>query len=503
MKKNNLIALLLGSFVLLLVEYSFAQNKTFNLQDYKNPVYFYQTLDLNFGLNSGLSLAQSKANVTLTDNNFTLNSGAGASYSRYANSATTQSEKHISLGTGIGSSSSYHRDNLESSKYEYNSGRFSHYENLDISALNRSYDKKQNYFEVDGSWATIFNGNSEQHRVHSGDTLLSSTELNVKEFSSSVTGSFLVGHGRIEQVQDARLALFILDDLHRLNREKHIASNEEVMALAQLITSLKYKRFFDDRLRKIAEITAIDVFLQKEGIAGTPDAAYFTSLNDNWNYANNPVRYSGKRIFTGLNANLGYQYSNIYDHQQMPSERMRESTDKYETIGLFIVAGSSWEKPLSLKWQKTANLKAGIGMRQQFGFQKERAYLANDTTIKKYTGALPSVTLAADYGFGYYPTSRTWLTVKWWLLSGWDKEMDGTTRSDRKDFQNSFYIFTGPQFQAYYYLSEKLRLGLVFNGEFRYTQDKYTYTIAEGNPDKYTTKYWNQQVNASLTYSLF
>jgi hypothetical protein len=122
---------------------------------------------------------------------------------------------------------------------------------------------------------------------------------------------------------------------------------------------------------------------------------------------------------------------------------------------------------------------------------------------KYYLTALPSLKLAADYGFGYYPNSRTWLTLKWWLLSGWDKEMNGDTKETKEDLQNRFYTYTGPQFNAYFYMSEKLRLNLTFNGELRIDDTKYTYEVIEGNPEKVKSTWWNQQVNAAITYALF
>ena len=122
---------------------------------------------------------------------------------------------------------------------------------------------------------------------------------------------------------------------------------------------------------------------------------------------------------------------------------------------------------------------------------------------KYYLWTKPTVKLTADYGFGYYPNSRTWLTFQWWLLSGWDKEMDGDSKDNLEDLQNIFYTTTGPQINAYYYLSEKLRLSLAFHGEFIINKTNYTYEVIEGNPENVSSAWWNQQINAALTYSLF
>jgi hypothetical protein len=377
----------------------------------------------------------------------------------------------------------------------------SHSENLNIEGLKRFYNAKQNYFEVNGLISGIGNSYYTDGTDKSSDTISGKYTVGQKRYNLNISGAILIGKGRIEQVQDARMALYLLDDLQKLNRQNQIASNEEVLALAREITRLKYKRFFDDRLRKIAEITAIDSFLQKNGIAGTTDATYFTSLTDNWNYSNNPVRNSGKRFFTGIEAEYMYAYESYSNDNIVPDEIPINNIIKRQNAGAFIVAGVACEKPTSLKWQNSANLKIGVGLLQNTVHSDPDD--ASENPLPQYIEALPSLKLTGNYGFGYYPTSRTWVTFDWWILSGWDKEMKGTSKQDKKDYQNSFYAYTGPQFHAYYYLSEKLRLSLTFTGEFRLNHDKFTYEVAEGNPDKYTSTLWNHQLNAALTYSLF
>ncbi len=474
-----------------------AQSKTFNLADYKNPKYFYQSLDLNFGLNSELSVQNSKSNFSISSDAYSLNSSMGANYTSYVNSEASQGEKHINFNFGLGSSGSDNSflDNYTNAKDKNKT--FSHQEGVTFMGLHRAYNQKQQYFETQGSLEMNYHGNSD-HGTNNSSGAEQETKSTLKRFISNITGGLRVGTGRIEQVQDARLALYLLDDLQLLNREKRAVTHGDVIALAQLITNLKYKRFFDSRLRTIAEITAIDSFMQKNGLAGSTDAAYFTSINDNWNFANNPIRNNGHRLYAGVDASLGYNYLNNINHKIQPQDSKTENTVTDKTIGLFLVAGYDYEKPVNLKWQNSADLSAKFGMLQQLQHSK----LSFDTS-SFYTEAIPSVQLSAGYGWGYYPNSRTWLTLKWWLLSGWEKQKRGESYDTRKDLQNSFYAYTGPQFQAYYYLSERLRLSLTVNGEFRLEGTKYTYELAEGQPDRNKSKWWNQQVNAGLTYGLF
>jgi len=501
MKQIRFISITLVVAILLLPNLLKAQNNTFKLSDYKNPDYLYQALDLQFGLNSGMFL--NKNSNASNSSAASLNSQIAASYSRFANSPKSQAEGHISINGGIGSSTSKYKPKNSISYEKSQNKSFSHLEGINIDGVKRFYNGKQNYFEAKVALTTSNQNNSQENKTYTTGTWTNQSESSGKYFSSALAGSLLLGKGRIEQVQDARLALYLLDDLHKLNKAKRTATDEEVIALAQLITSLKYKRFFDSRLQKIAEIEAIDSFLQNKNFVLSPDAAYFTSLNDNWDFANNPVRYSGNRIFTGVEGSWGYNYRNNFASYQPVDNYIVETTIKGNSAGVYLVTGLTHENPKTIRWQNSASFKAGVGVRQNSETEKERNDMTNDTESSAYADAVPSIQLSADYGFGYYPNSRTWLTLNWWLVSGWDKEMSGKTKAEKTDLQNSFYTYTGPQFRAYFYLSEKLRLNLVFNGELRINYDKYTYNVPEGEDANKTTTWWNQQINATLTYSLF
>ncbi len=501
MKQIKMISITFVATIVLFYSPLMAQNTTFKLSDYKNPNYLYQTLDLQFGLNSGMFVNRT-SNAT-NSNAASLNSQMVARYSKFVNSPKSQGEQHIALNGGIGSTTSTNKPENSNSFEKERNIAFSHLEGISFDVAQRFYNEKQNYFEASGSLATSNQSNSQENKTYTSGNWTRQSESSGKYFSNAITGSFLVGKGRIEQVQDARLAMYLLDDLYKLNRSKRTITDDDVLELAKLITLLKHRRFFDNRLQKIAEIEAIDSFLQNKNIALSTDAAYFTSLNDNWDFANNPVRYSGNRIFTGIEGNWGFNYKNNFAKYQPEDNYIVETTIRENSTGIFLVTGLTCENPKTIKWQNSASFKAGIGIRQKYETEKERNDITNDTESSAYADAIPSVMLSADYGFGYYPNSRTWLTLNWWLLCGWDKEMNGRTLAEKADLQNSFYTYTGPQFRAYFYLSEKLRLNLTFNGELRINHDKYTYNVPDGNDTKQTTIWWNQQINAALSYSLF
>jgi len=480
-----------------------AQNTSFKLSDYKNPIYRYQSLELNFDLNSGFTshhIRSDAGNFPSAMNSFSLNSGAGATYALYSNSPKKQSEIHASFIAGIGSGKN--KNDFGSDGDESDNSSFSHLERFNITALRRFYNPNQYYFEAYGLLNSSFQGNSEEYNTNYTGTT-SSQKNTLNSSGTDISGALLFGKGRIEQVQDARLAMYLIDDLYRLNRLKGSVPDEAVSELAQLITKLKYKRFFDNRLRQIAEITAIDSFMQNNNITGIPDAAYFTSLNDNWDFANNPARYSGKRLYTGIEAGIGFVNSENSSKNSDPDYNSYTFSHKNNSSKFYLVAGIDCEKPVSFRWQNSSSLKLGIGVRSQLDNLKQTGDNLGDNETQNFLQAIPSTMLNADYGFGIYPNSRTWLTAKWWLLSGWDRELRGTEKEDKTDNLNKFYTYTGPRVQAYYYISEKLRLSLTFNGEFRFDNYHYTYEVPEGNSEKVSSSWWNHQIYAALTYSLF
>lgn len=498
MKKTNLIALLLTTMVLFYVKTSCAQNTTFKLSDYKNPNYFYQALDLNLGLNSASSANKNDNSSDFYNlKSYSLGSDAHAYYSIYQNSPKSQSEFYTRLSGSFSSGGQLNTYELENSELKKHSSSNSEY--LVISGLKRFYNLKLTYFEVNGSYNIGNNGSSNNEDRFDADTISNSIKGSSKIFQTYSHLALLIGKGRIEQVQDARMALYLIEDMHQLNRDTRPVSGEEVLELAKLITSLKYKRFFDSRLRKIAEISAIDSFMQQKGFVSSFDATYFTSLNDNWDYANNPERNSGWSIYTGIESDFGYYNTKNHTDYKVPVQDLAEYTYNQKTLRGFIVAGLNYEKPINLKWQKSAYVKARFGSAYQLSSQTN----TNQDDINNFQGTTPSFDLSASYGYGYYPNSRTWLTAGWNFSSSYGKQFTGTSKEDKENSKNSFYTYTGPNVKAYYYLSERLRLSLSFYGRFQIENENYIANIPEVSDNNQTKTAWNHELTASLSYSLF
>lgn len=225
-----------------------AQNTSFNLSDYKNPKYFYHSLDVGFNLDNNLSRNHEKSSYESNSFQSSLHSQVMANYQQYANSARSQTEKNISINFGLGSSRNKYANEQNESKF----GSLSFADNLNLSGTKRFYNENQYFFEVGGALAAFYqlNASSSKRFDSTGTATLSQTSRS-KTSNGNLSVSLFAGKGRIEQVQDARLALYVLDDLKRLGKIQREVSGEEVIQLAELMTKLKYKRFFDNRLRRL------------------------------------------------------------------------------------------------------------------------------------------------------------------------------------------------------------------------------------------------------------
>jgi len=105
-----------------------------------------------------------------------------------------------------------------------------------------------------------------------------------------------VGYGRIENVRDARQAVYITQALSKKNVLTRQLSNDELFELSQKISTVKNKRFLDSRLRLIEEITTVDSFFVNNNLLTDNGAPYFTTLYDMWQYGDLFPRQSGYNI---------------------------------------------------------------------------------------------------------------------------------------------------------------------------------------------------------------
>lgn len=264
------------------------------------------------------------------------------------------------------------------------------------------------------------------------------------------------GYGRIEPIIDAQMALFILNDLKKENRLAKEPTHEEIYKLAEIISTNRNKRFFDNRQKVIDDIKAIDSYLIANGIVSQADAAYFTTIYDNWQYANNPFRESGFRVSMG--PSVGYFLSSSFFERESNNyvfdiQDFLESENKVNQVLLGAWAKLRYEKPINLTWQRS--LSAAIN------YHWGNAVTRNNDdpeTEKEQSDFTAEFAIA----WGYYPNTRTYVDLEINIGGQINKSdryyaLPDDTNVDKVDYKN---VYVSPRLSGYYYFSPQLRLNL-------------------------------------------
>ncbi len=472
-----------------------AQISNFKLSDYKPPKYIFQSLDFGINLSGSTLNDRNKLADTLLSGNgsSSLSFNVSPGYNRSSNSEKYQGTMIAILSLVPGFNSSTNKMS------EYKSRQRQLHAGLDVKSENRFYFNSGTFLEINPQFSI---GRVDFNQRAASNSSKSQNKQSSGYISLSLPLSF--GIGRIDNASDAMLAIYMLDDLDRLGLSKRSFTNEDVIQLAGRITHLKTRRFFDYRKQLIYEIESIDSLMQQNTMVQIANAAYFTSLNDNWRYSQNISRKSGYRLYAGILSSFFYQVNTNYISRQEPdqNETKDQNIFSHSTIGL--MAGYMLEKPHSLKWQSTVDLR--LQYTYYHSINKVKSILPDPTDFStRYELTQPGPGAQVSYYLGYYPNSRTYFTAG--ILGYFDWEINGTedmiTVNDHTGV-NDIAFRGGPRVAAYFYLSERVRLQININCDYLYDKSNSwsnSYTV---NSDQYLKNHsFNGSVNSALTYSLF
>jgi hypothetical protein len=456
-----------------------AQYSGFDLSRYKLPDIKVNRLDANLDL----------ANVTNSDHqkmyyNDSTESGTknfqgslNLNFYHFRNTESYQGKLQIVANTYLNPYTYTQDDN----SYKRNSidGNFW------VTDINRFYNQKLNFIEIDPEISVITNNNKHEYEDFNNQDY-SNNQLTAK-FSLPVS----VGRGRIEPVEDLRLAIYILQELNKVGRIENLPSDNIILNMASVISKIKRQRFFDSRLRKIKELEVIDSFLVANNIVTSNDINYFAVLNDQWDYAAGPVREAGFSIDAGIDDHIIFNRSLAETAGGNP-EKTETHINTYDISAFFR---ARYCKPVNLYWQTTATLITHWG----YEFTKNPKDGINPED--NYNTNFFSTFLA--YSIQYLPDSRTSVAL---YMSGNYKNSIGDRILPITEpivFQmkdNQFNINAG--LNMYYYISPKLRLQL--NSDIAYSTHHNLYSN-DTQPEelKSFSKYLQHDFALTLIYSFF
>ncbi len=428
----------------------FAFVNTFKLSEYKLPELKRQALIIDFNLSTknrnteDINYEQEKEKIR--KNSF--NSDFEINYNKFINTPLKQQELNLSLKSN--SSVTFVKSDYDEDDYHRKQLLFNIISNFKLNNIHRFYILPNKFIETDYDFSYEFNRNYNKTKVVDEDEDFT-FQSNYVPTTNAVEGTLFLktGSGRIDEVQDAVHAIYIFNELAKQDRIQEIKDKSKIMEFAEFISKLKNKRFFDSRIRRIYEITAIDSFLTSKNYVKKSDAKYFTTLSDIWEYSNIPVRKSGQR-FSIMLAPKGYYY------------HFKDDETKIEYPSLNFSTGLEWtyQNPINLYWQRSF-LVSAIG-----GINNGKIYI--DDSKDGFKVNMPYIALQSSYGMGFYPDTRT--EINFYLSSNYMQVFKSSAKEVLLIEGNAFKIAS--DISLHYYISPKIRINIASNVSYMLQGDK-------------------------------
>lgn len=419
MKQTIATLLILGSSMA-----GFSQDKSFDLSKYKFPDYKRHELELNFN-SSGSSY--SYYSVIPPSVNY--------SGTKYDNS-NSKFNSHFNLGYRYDLLTREKIDHLYSSfdgSYDYlkssNSGNNTKQStpnlNWSINASRRLYIADNKAF-LEG--VTDIYCNYASRKITYND--IKSDADSYKTNNLRLSAGIGIGLGRIERVNDLWLGYYILEKLKQQNSFDRELQEQDIFEFAQLISKLQNKRFFDARLRKIAELQALDSMMHQQGLIKISDISYFTTLNDYWSFPIYFDRKSGRELKFQLLPEFNREY---YKSNNLDS-------DSPTKINLVSKIQFDCSKQINLFWERNAHID-----------------VINTTLLTKngdIPDSYPNNLLGTNFSFGYgfFPNSRTR------VLASFNYKGGEQATSFNLDYSKAWYNDLGGSLEFNYFISPQLQI---------------------------------------------
>lgn len=282
---------------------------------------------------------------------------------------------------------------------------YSAYLNLD----NRLYYRGNKFYYLNVNADAFISKNSGKSESNYNGLVNGANEAGSMSSNYELGLKLGAGSGRLEYVSDAVLANFLIKDLKRKAMIGEV-SDQQLMEVAKSITYIKNRRYLDMRFRVIEQIEMMDSLLQFNGISSEKKARYFTTIYDNWLYANQMARYSGKR-FTYFITSQNITYENRFNLYSTELSRMKKAYNSLQSkSGIGLEFQSS--KQVNLNIQKLW----GIDFAANYSYAPVTNVFEDSLETPNYTRTETKqvvknliVDLGGQYEILYQPNTRTYL----------------------------------------------------------------------------------------------
>ena len=415
-----------------------AQEYKYDISKYYTPDIVRNQLDVSFSTNNSFTNSNTKVDTIRSTYSTYLGGTITPNFLTYTNTRQRVSQLQIN-GQFTGNYSAGGVIN------QSNSSKISQsYNYLNLSYTSRFYNSSNKYLLLGISsnfQATLGNNTSVTNSI-------SSKNYN-NQFILNINPTIGVGVGRIESVEDARQAIYILDDLSKRGVLTRHLDNVEIFQLSQLISRVKNKRFLDARLHLMDEISAVDSFFVNNKLLDKSGAPYFTSLYDNWQYGALYSRKSGQSFEISFSPSLNWNYT-----KSNPTDSLAQNMTNQNRLNGSLTLTYTYEKPVNLNWQHSvlATLN-GYYNTNNYKYQYVN-HLFDGSNRNIFSGA----NFLGSYTLGYYPNTRTYFTAA--ISQNFQLTDTKYFSPYGNPFDKQFSSNSSIQFNAYYYLSPQLRLSV-------------------------------------------
>ena len=391
------------SLLILVISQLSAQNdyNGFDLSKYYTPDIKRNSLEFQFNMNGSATNYRD----TTTASSFNLQ-GTQLNFSNLLNTRKKISTFQTGINVGLG---------------------YSKFTDKNFSFSNSDYVRWFNKLYYSGKHFFIYNATVNYYGYYSKITKTQIPDISTYKSSEvNISPEIGWGIGRIERVEDARQAIYILEEFMKNNVLNREMDKEEIFEFAQLISNVKNKRFLDSRLHRIDEISTLDNYLKNKGVLSNVDAPYFTSLYDMWDYGALYSRSSGLE--------LTFKVSPAYYCKSNTNNNFYNQIKEY---GVKSSVSFNYSKPVKLNWQHDFSANANFGI---FDITQGE----NDAKLYYVPGA------ELSYKLNYYPTTRTSMYGETRYNVNYQQSRDETTNY----LSQQFLLGAG----AHYYVSQNVRL---------------------------------------------
>ena len=310
-------------------------------------------------------------------------------------------------------------------------------------------------------------------------------EIKENSFFSDLFITVGTGSGRLEQVSDVAMAMFILNDALDLGLDGSTFTTEKIYEFASLMAEVRNERIFDARRKRVQELRELYNFMLNQEWVVPNDPGYFTVLTDNWTYNTRIYRTTGKRWSYLLVPEVHYRS----DHKQ----GLISPTSKQKNLdfgGNFVIDFvRSRPKSLFMDNVRQHRLSAGMIRRDD--------YDANE----RQSSSFMQLNIENSIGKKWYPNNRTYIICSMNADYSYYHYIDPPELIEDDDEHN---VTTGLSAQFSYFIS--YRTQFVANASVQYAFNNGRVISSALNNSIFSnieSSGFNANLNASIVVAIF